>query len=206
MKQGFLPHTISTDWTPTRTRGRGHRRLCPHLRRAPVGFRECVSGDPRLRPSSIIRQQALRFGADRCPVELALDPKLHGDGRLKGAAPYRHGSDEGDLVAEIDNPLNVIGQELSGHVERAAFLESLFRSLAKVPYALLYHIVRGCFLQFSHDPRFSFSQSHDLRIQREVDSAIFVAFANVCSHSVRAKLWPNLWPENDRGFKARVPR
>ncbi len=31
------------------------------------------------------------------------------------------------------------------------------------------------------------------------NSAIFVAFANVCSHSVRAKLWPNLWPENDRG-------
>ena len=28
-----------------------------------------------------------------------------------------------------------------------------------------------------------------------------VAFANVCSHSVRAKLWPSLWPENDRGFK-----
>jgi hypothetical protein len=34
------------------------------------------------------------------------------------------------------------------------------------------------------------------------NSAIFVAFANVCSHSVRAKLWPNLWPENDPGVQS----
>jgi hypothetical protein len=34
-------------------------------------------------------------------------------------------------------------------------------------------------------------------------SAIFVAFAHVCSHSVRAKPWPNLWPEDDRGLKRR---
>jgi hypothetical protein len=26
-------------------------------------------------------------------------------------------------------------------------------------------------------------------------SGIFDTFAGVCSHSVRAKLWPNLWPE-----------
>src|ERR1700733_1634920 len=33
-------------------------------------------------------------------------------------------------------------------------------------------------------------------------SAIYVTFASVRSHSVRVeKLWPKLWPENDRGFK-----
>ena len=39
--------------------------------------------------------------------------------------------------------------------------------------------------------------------------AIFVAFADVCSHSVHVKLWPNQWPDvvtrlnggTGRGFK-----
>ena len=36
------------------------------------------------------------------------------------------------------------------------------------------------------------------------NSAIFVTFANVCSHSVRAKRWPNLWPKKRSELSARL--
>ncbi len=34
-------------------------------------------------------------------------------------------------------------------------------------------------------------------------SAIFVVFATVCSHSVRMKLWPNLWPDVETRLERR---
>ena len=69
--------------------------------------------------------------------------------RCTGTVP-----DDGDLVAQIDNALDVIDQidqKLARHVECAAFRQALFGPGAILPYALVDHVVRGRLVQFSPD-------------------------------------------------------
>jgi hypothetical protein len=74
----------------------------------------------------------VRFGADRRPVELALDAKRYGDMSLKGAAPHGYRADKGNFVPEIDDPLNVVNWSHLVRRTRLTPLSNISKSLRTV--------------------------------------------------------------------------
>ena len=80
-------------------------------------------GQMRLRQllaAPVIRLQLVRPRAYCLAVEFALDPKWHGNGWLRGAAPHGHRADQGHFRAVINNLLDVLAQKPLRQVEGAA--------------------------------------------------------------------------------------